>query len=109
LSKAKQPCVLKRAKVLNLQIKQQLRKQTNISLATKAQAFVFAQSDIKAKQLCFLKRANVFNFQLKQQLGTQTIIKSLATKAQAFVLLSKAKQLCVLKGTNVLNLHSNNN
>jgi hypothetical protein len=56
------------------------------------------------KQSCVLKRANVFNFQLKQQLGTQTIIKSLATKAQAFVLLSKAKQPCVLKGTNVLNL-----
>jgi hypothetical protein len=37
LSKAKQPCVLKRAKVLNLQIKQQLRIQTSIkSLATKA-------------------------------------------------------------------------
>jgi hypothetical protein len=56
------------------------------------------------KQSCVLKRANVLNFQLKQQLGTQTIIKSLATKAQAFVLLSKAKQPCVLKGTNVLNL-----
>jgi len=56
----------------------------------------------KAKQPFVLKRANVLNLQIKQQLGKQTIIKSLATKAQAFVLLSKVKQHCVLKGSKVL-------
>jgi hypothetical protein len=58
----------------------------------------------KAKQSCVLKRAIGLSLQIKQQLEVQTIIKSLATKAQAFVLLSKAKQPCVLKRANVLNL-----
>jgi hypothetical protein len=42
-------------------------------------------------------------------LKTQTNIKKLATKAQAFVLLSKAKQPCVLKRTKALNGSSNFN
>jgi hypothetical protein len=70
LSKAKQPCVLKRSKALNLKRKHQLKTYTNIkSLATKAQAFVLLS---KAKQLCVLKRYKALNLKRKHQLKKRT-------------------------------------